>query len=199
MFTSRFGPEGDAAWAASVTAAGFAYADGAAADLGGVVYVARSPNHFGRILLACVEPLEPSPRGREIAAVALRVVQETFNAHDGSTADALRSALVAGNDAGAAENRQLSGGRWHHRHQVGVTAVAVADREIFIAQASPSQGNVIVVQDGQTYSFPDVASWRGDYEPCSENGASHPLGFGDELTSRFDQSDAAPGDLVALC
>src|SRR5262249_62319351 len=97
---------------ASVAAAGFAYAGGAAADLGGVVYVARAPDQSGRILLACAEPLEPSPRGREIAAVALRVIQEKFSASEDAADDALRLALAAANHAVLLENRQLAGGRW---------------------------------------------------------------------------------------
>ncbi len=182
---------------ASVAAAGFAYAGGAAADLGGVVYVARTPDRLGRILLACVEPVEPSPRGWEIASVALRVIQEQFSASTEPSDDALQLALAAANDAVLVENRQLTGGRWHHRHLVGVTAIAVAGRDIAIAQCLPSQA--IVVQDGQSYGFPDVASWRGDYEATSESRDAHPLGFGDEVAPRFFQSEAAPGDLVVLC
>src|SRR5262245_6932767 len=134
---------------ASVAAAGFAYAGGVAADLSGVVYVARSPDRFGRTLLACVEPLDLSPRGREIAAVALRVIQESFSATGDIGCDALRVALESANDAVVAENRLLADGRWQHRITVGVTAVAVVGREIYIAQAPPTQA--IIVQDGQVY------------------------------------------------
>src|SRR5918995_645414 len=125
---------------ASVSVVGFALSDGSAADTAGVASVAPVPDRFGRVLLACVEPIELSSRGMELAAVAL------------------------------------------------------AGREIFVAQASPSQA--ILVQDGQVYAFPDVASWRGDYAPDTSVSESHPLGFGDEPTPRLYHSEAAPGDLI---
>jgi hypothetical protein len=96
-----------------------------------------------------------------------------------------------------AENRPLATGRWERRICVGATAVALAGREIVVAQASPSQA--ILVQDGQVYAFPDVASWRGDYAPDTSVAESHPLGFSDEQTPRLYHSEAAPGDLIVLC
>jgi hypothetical protein len=181
---------------ASVTAVGFALAGGLAADTAHVAHVAPVPDQFGRVLLACVEPIEFSPRGMELAGVALRAIRETFAATAGTTAEALVAAFAAANVAVMAENRPLATGRWERRICVGATAVALAGREIVVAQASPSQA--ILVQDGQVYGFPDVASWRGDYAPNASCIESHPLGSSDEQTPRLYHSEAAPGDLIVL-
>jgi hypothetical protein len=182
---------------ASVTAVGFALAGGSAADTAGVAHVAPVPDRFGRVLLACVEPIEHSPRGTELAAVALRAIRETFVATAGTSTEALAAAFAAANAAVMAENRPLATGRWERRICVGATAVALAGREIIVAQTSPSQA--IIVQDAQVYAFPDVASWQGDYAPDSSLGESHPLGFSDEQAPRIYHSEAAPGDLIVLC
>ena len=133
----------------------------------------------------------------ELAAVALRAIRETFAATAGTSAEALAAAFAAANAAVMAQNRPLATGRWERRICVGATAVALAGREIVVAQASPSQA--ILVQDGQVYAFPDIASWRGDYAPDTSVAESHPLGFGDEPTPRLYHSEAAPGDLIVLC
>ena len=182
---------------ASVTVVGFALADGTAADTAGIVYVAPAPDRFGRVLLACVEPLECSSRGTELAAVALRVLRDTFATTPGSCAIALAAAFDAANAAVMAENRPLTTGRWERRICVGASGVALAGREIVVAQAAPSQA--ILVQDGQVYAFPEVASWRGDFAPEEPVLESHPLGFAEDEVPRFYHSEALPGDLVALC
>src|SRR5215210_7698831 len=121
---------------ASVTAVGFALADGSAADTAGVASVAPIPDRFGRVLLACVEPVELSSRGLELAAVALRAIRETFAATAGTPAEAVAAAFAAANAAVMVQNRPLATGRWERRICVGATAVALAGREIVVAQAS---------------------------------------------------------------
>lgn len=182
---------------ASVAAAGFALVGGAPADPGGAVHISPDADRFGRVLLACVEPVDLSPRGVELAAVALRAMQETFVAIPGSPADALAAAFAAANAALIAENRPQATGRWERRVCVGASAIAVAGRDIVVVQAAPSQA--ILVQDGRVYPFPDVASWRGDFQPETPLAESHPLGFGEEAVFRLYESRAAPGDLIALC
>src|SRR5918994_2570068 len=181
---------------ACVTAVGFALTGGLAAHTAHVAHVASVPDRFGRVLLACVEPIELSPRGMELAGVALRAIRETFAATAGTTAEALVAAFTAANVAVMAENRPLATGRWERRICVAATAVALAGREMVVAQASPSQA--ILVQDGQVYAFPDVASWRGDYAPDTSFVESHPLGSSNEQTPRLFCSEAVPGDLIVL-
>lgn len=181
---------------ALVAAAGFAVAGGVAADSADLMFVARLPDPFGRILLAAVEPLDSSPRGRELAGVALRVMREAFAATPGSGADALLAAFAAANDAVLAENECLAD-RSARRHCVGATGIALAGREIVVAQSPPSQA--LLMQDGQAYAFPEIASWRGDYAPDEPDDDAFPLGFAEQNPPRLYQSAAAPGDLIALC
>src|SRR3954470_17632981 len=117
---------------AGVTAVGFALAGGLAADTAGIVDVTRAPDRFGRFLLACVEPLEFSPRGVELASLALRVLRDTFASTPGSCANALGAAFAAANMAVMAENRLLTTGRSERRICVGATGVALAGREIVV-------------------------------------------------------------------
>lgn len=181
----------------SVAAAGFALIDGQAADPDGIVFIAHAPDRWGRLLLVCVEPGEFSARGLELAAVAMRTLRQTFAAGPGSAADALLAAFAAANDALLAENRVLTTGRWERRICIGATAVAFQGREVYVAQAAPSQA--ILIQDQRVYAFPDVASWRGDYVPEAIVPESLPLGLAEDPGTQIFQSDAAPGDLVALC
>ncbi len=182
---------------AHVAAAGFALAGGSPADPGGVLSIAPLPDRSGRMFFACVEPLDPSPRGRELAAVALRVLRETFAVTRGDGTDALLAAFSAANSAVMAENRAVGAARGERRICIGATAIALVGREIIVAQAPPSQA--ILVQDGQVYAFPDLASWRGDYTAGDALPEAQPLGFGDDDTPRLYQSEAAPGDIIVLC
>jgi hypothetical protein len=182
---------------ASVDAAGFAFADGLAADPSGIVHLAAAPDRFGRILLACVEPLDASPRGAELAARALRVLRDTFHATPGSSVEALRTAFAIANATVVAENRPGVTGRRERRICIGATGVAIAGREIVVAQVPPSQA--VLVQDGQVYGFPDLASWRGDFTLDSPGTETYPLGFAEDCSPRLYHSEAAVGDLVALC
>ncbi|MDQ2655467.1 MAG: hypothetical protein M3Z20_20755, partial [Chloroflexota bacterium] len=181
----------------SVAAAGFALIDGQATDPDGIVFIEQAPDRWGRLLLACVEPGEFSARGLELAAVAMRTLRQTFAASPGAAADALLAAFAAANDALLAENRVLTTGRWERRICVGATAVAFQGREVYVAQAAPSQA--ILIQDQRVYAFPDLASWRGDYVPDAIVPESLPLGLAEDPGTQIYQSDAAPGDLIALC
>jgi hypothetical protein len=181
----------------SVAAAGFALIDGQAADPDGIVFIDQAPDRWGRLLLACVEPGEFSARGLELAAVALRTLRQTFAASPGPADEALLAAFAAANDALLAENRVLTTGRWERRICAGATAIAFQGREVYVAQAAPSQA--ILIQDQRVYAFPDLASWRGDYVPDAIVPESLPLGLAEDPGTQIFQSDAAPGDLIALC
>lgn len=181
-----------------VAVAGFAVADGLAADPGRFVHVAPAPDRAGRLLIACVEPGELSPRGLELADVALRAIRQSFSTADGDSSHALVTAMTTGNSAVLAENRPLSTGRWERRISVGATAIALTAREIVVAQCAPSQA--ILVQEGQVYAFPDVASWSGEYvQEAGAAEAGDPLGSSEEIYPHLFASQAAPGDLIALC
>ena len=82
-----------------------------ALETAGVAYVAPVPDRFGRILLVCVEPTEHSPRGMELAGIALRTIRETIAGSAEASAEALGAAFAAANAAIMAENRPLATGR----------------------------------------------------------------------------------------
>ncbi|MFT4038485.1 MAG: hypothetical protein QM692_09920, partial [Thermomicrobiales bacterium] len=180
----------------SVAAAGFALADGQAVDPDGIVFVASGPDRFGRTMLACVEPGASSARGRELAALALRTLRASFAAHPGAPTDALLAAFAAANTLVLSENRDFTGRR-ERRVSVGATAVVLCGREVYVAQAAPSQA--ILVQDGRVYAFPDLASWGGAYAPDAIVPESLPLGLAEDAATQVFRSEAAVGDLIALC
>ncbi|MCA9877126.1 MAG: hypothetical protein KC442_05080, partial [Thermomicrobiales bacterium] len=181
----------------SVAAAGFALVDGQAAEPDGMVFVAPGPDRWGRLLLACVEPGEPSARGFELAAVALRTLRHAFATHPGAPTLALLNAFAAANQALLAENRVLTTGRWERRICVGATAAVLQGREVYVAQAAPSQA--ILIQDQRVYAFPDIASWRGDYTPDAIVPESLPLGLAEDPGTQVFASEADQGDVIALC
>lgn len=181
-----------------VAVAGFALAEGLAADPGRFVHIAPAPDRAGRLLIACVDPSELTPRGLELADVALKAIRHAFSTAQGDTTQVLVAAMTNANSAVRAQNRPVSTGRWERRISVGATAIALAAREIVVAQCLPSQA--FIVQDGQVYAFPDVASWRGEYVPeagAADGGA--PLGSSHYILPQLYLSQAAPGDLIALC
>lgn len=180
----------------SVAAAGFALVDGQAADPDGIVFVASGPDPLGRTLLACVEPGSSTPRGRELSAVALRTLRSSFAAHAGAPTEALLAAFAAANAAILAENRDFTRRR-ERRASIGATAIVLCGREVFVAQAAPSQA--ILVQDGRVYAFPDLASWGGAYSPDAIVPESLPLGLAEDAATQVYRSEAAVGDLIALC
>jgi hypothetical protein len=182
---------------ANVTAAGFALAGGSPADLGGIVHVDPASDRHGRLLLACVEPVDHSQRGAELAALALRVLCERFAATPGAAADALLAGFAAANAAIVAENHAVATGDAARRLCVGATAVVVMGREITVAQVPPSQ--TILVQDRQIYAFPELASWRGDFEPAAPLLDVPPLGESETASPLLYQSEAMVGDAVVLC
>ncbi|MFN8594097.1 MAG: hypothetical protein U0031_21795 [Thermomicrobiales bacterium] len=181
---------------ALVSAAGFAVAGGVAADAADLIFVSRLPDQFGRLLLAAVEPLDATPHARELAGIALRVMRETFAATPGAGGAALLAAFAAANAAILEENHALAEVQ-PRRLCVGATGIAISGRDIVVAQSPPTQA--LLVQDGQAYAFPDAASWRGDYAPAEPEAEAFPLGFTEQNPPRLFQSQAAPGDVIALC
>ena len=186
----------------ALSAVAFALAAGDPTDARAVVHVDAAPGPGGRRLLASVEPLEPSARGHEVAALALIALRAAFAAAADLPAEhALRRAFAAANAAVLAENRPLSAGRWDRRVYVGAVALALAGRDLTIAQVPASQA--IIVQDGRCYAFPDLASWRCDYVPEVDRlvGACEPdpLGVRDTVRPDIARTVTAPGDLILLC
>ncbi|MCC6315411.1 MAG: PQQ-like beta-propeller repeat protein [Thermomicrobiales bacterium] len=182
----------------SFSASAFALAAGLPVDARMAIHVQERSGPSDARLIIAVEPMEPTARGRELAALALATIRDEFVAEAGQPpATALLRAFAAANRALLAENRPLSGCRWERRVYVGATAVAVAGRETTIVQAPPTQA--IVVQDRQFYAFPDLASWRADYVPDSDEPEPDPLGCCEAFRPSLFRTVAAPGDAIVLC
>ena len=182
----------------AITAVAFAMTAGAPSDARTVLHVDPAPSPAGRRFLACVEPVEPSERGFELAARALATLHEAFAAAAAlPPAAALTHAFAAANAALVAENRPASGCRWERRVYVGATAIAIAGRELTIAQVPPTQA--LVVQEGQLYGLPELASWCPCYVPATDRPEPDPLGYRDGTRPSLFRTRAAPGDLIVLC
>jgi hypothetical protein len=182
----------------AITAAAFALTAGIPCDARTMMHVDPAPDARGRRLLLSVEPLEPSARGFELAALALATLREGFAAAPALPPPAaLARAFAAANAALVAENRPLTGCRWERRVYVGATAVVIAGRSLTIARVPGSQ--VVVVQDRRLYAFPALASWCPDFIPTSDQPEPEPLGCEEETSPLLYHSVAAAGDLVLLC
>jgi len=182
----------------ALTAVAFAVTAGQLADARTVVSVDQVPGPGGRRLLVSVEPLEPSPRGFELASLALSTIREAFaGAGNRSPGAALLHAFAEANATLINENRPIAGCRWERRVFVGATAIAIQGRTVTVAQVPATQA--LVIQERQLYAFPDLASWRSDYIPATDRPAPDPLGYREGIQPDLYQTIAARGDLIVLC
>lgn len=181
---------------------GFAIANGEPIDLGSLLYFRpgsrRSTAH--RQLFATVEPLQPTERGREVASAALRALKDGFAAAaDQPVPAALGRAFADANAAVREENRNRPSDGPDRRIFVGASAVVLDGRELVIAQVPPTQA--AVVQEGQVYAFPALASWSPRYLPSYERLGPdpEPLGRSEQATVDIFRTIAAQGDLIVMC
>lgn len=180
------------------TAMAFALAGDVPSDAQRVLHVDPDPAPGDRRLLAIVEPQILSPRGFAIAAAALDALRDAFVAAAAlPTTTALAQALVAANRAVWDESRPAADGSNGRRVPIGVSAIAIAGRRLTIAQVPPSQ--VIIIQEGQLYAFPSLASRRPHYVPESDRPDPEPLGCAVDVAPLLYRTTVAAGDLVLLC
>jgi hypothetical protein len=149
----------------------------------------------GRRLLATVEPVEPTPAAEAIARQALSCLRRCFVfAEHQALADALTRAFETANREVRAANARAG---YVGRHLlVGATAVATDGEELLVALASP--GQAVVVQDGHLFAFPDLASWRPDFDPDAGQPGADPLGLSDAIAPAVYATTVAPGDAVLV-
>ncbi len=181
---------------------GFAIANGEPIDIGSLLHFrpGRPRRIERRQLFATVEPLQPTERGREVASVALRALKDGFAAAaDQPIPAALGRAFADANAAVREENRHRPSDGPDRRVYVGASAVVLDGRELVVAQVPPTQA--AVVQEGQVYAFPALASWSPRYQPSFERLGPdpEPLGRSEHATVDIFRTIAAPGDLIVLC
>ncbi len=192
-------PQVEGKWGMSrapLTASAFALTSGHPADARAFVAV-ETPGP-DRSFGVAVEPLEFTPRGVERAMLARAAIEDALRRM--ATLEpslALARAFAAADAAVAADNRPPDDVPWERRSLVGATAFVVDARGMTLAQTPPAQA--IVVQDGQAYAFPDLRSWRADYDPGQPVFEPAPLGAGQGARPLLYRSVAAPGDVILLC
>lgn len=181
---------------------GFAIANGEPIEIDSLLHFRPASRRRieRRQLFATVEPLQPTERGREVASVALRALKEGFAAAaDQPIPAALGRAFADANAAVREENRHRPSDGPDRRVFVGASAVVLDGCELVIAQVPPTQA--AVVQEGQVYAFPALASWSPWYQPALERLGPdpEPLGRSEQATVDIFRTIAAPGDLIVLC
>ncbi len=186
----------------AATGVGFAIANGEPIDIGSLLYFRPGSRRRmeRRQLFATVEPLQPTERGREVASAALQALKDGFAAAaDQPVPAALGRAFADANAAVREENRHRPSDGPDRRVFVGASAVVLDGRELVIAQVPPTQA--AVVQEGQVYAFPALASWSPQFQPSFERLGpdTEPLGRSDQATVDIFRTIAAPGDLIVMC
>lgn len=182
--------------ASPLTASAFALTAGRAADPRALFAV--EPITPTRTAIVAVEPLDPSPRGVELAMLGRETLLGALRR--APTADptvALGRAFAAANAHLLVENRPSAGARWERRSHVGATAIVVEGSGVTLGQVPP--GQVLVVQDGTCFAFPDLRTWEPDYALDQPVDEPDPLGFGETIRPNLFRTVAAPGDLIVLC
>ncbi|HET7092969.1 MAG TPA: hypothetical protein VFI22_05805, partial [Thermomicrobiales bacterium] len=176
---------------APLTASAFALTSGHPADARAFVTVETIGP--GRAFGVAVEPLEFTPRGVERAMLARATIGDVLRRMAAADpALALAQAFGEADAAVVADNRPPDGVPWERRTLIGATAFVIGDRGLTIAQAPPAQA--IVVQDRQAYAFPDLRSWRADYDPSAPLFEPAPLGAGEGARPSLYRSVAAADD-----
>lgn len=150
----------------------------------------------GRRLLATAEPVDPTPAGEAVSHQALAALRRSFLFAAGEPlADTLVHAFAAANRQVCAENDRPVD-RDRRRILVGATAVATDGTELVVVLSPP--GQALVVQDGRLFAFPDLASWRPDFEPDADHPVSDPLGLSESIHPAIYSTLIAPGDAVLV-
>jgi len=180
--------------AAVVSAIAFARRAGALIDARASVSIETQRD---ATLLVTVEPVEHTPRGFELAGLALRTIREQFSLSAGvSPAIALERAMRIANATLVTENRPLAGCRWERRVAVGATAVVIHGGEAFIAQYPPTQ--LVVMQGTEVLSFPELASWRETWMPAADAPEPEAMGLVETARPVCMRTSVSVGDRLLL-
>jgi hypothetical protein len=153
-------------------------------------------DHLGRRLLACAEPVDATAAAEEVACGVLATLRRGFlAAGDVPLADTLTQAFRRANRE-VCENNAWPIAEGRRRALIGVTAVAIAGNDLVAALAPP--GQLVVVQNGCLYAFPDLASWEPTFEPSDGVSDAGPLGVSIAFTPRIYATVVAPGDAILV-
>lgn len=180
------------------TALAFAVRESAPADARQLIHVDPAAGSGGRRLLIVVEPREPNPRAFAIAGMALTTLRQAMiEASALPVQGALAYAFTAAHRTVWEENRPMAEGLQGRRCLIGASVAVIEERRLTLAQVPPTQA--IILQAGQVYAYPSLASWRSDYQPDQDRAEPAPLGCDDHVSPVMYRTTAASDDIVLLC
>lgn len=184
------------------TSVAFAVAGGSPADARQWIAVdlASFPGAGRRGYVVATEPVVRSWHGIELANQSREIILTELRRLRHIPADeALGRAFAAANGIVFAKNRDLMFAEDDDEPSlIGVTAVVFEDQAATIAYVPP--GQLMLVEDGLTYTVPDFASWFPDYQQAeSTANQAEPLGYASWTAPLMAQTEVRAGDTVILC
>ncbi len=203
-------PGGLDLWTIVVTLApphsvGFAVAGNAPADVRQWITVdlAGFPGIDRRGYVVATEPVDRSWRGIELANQAREIIlTELRRLRHLPPDEALGRAFAAANGIVYGKNRDVaSAGDAEDAREpamVGVMALVFEDQFATIAFVPP--GQLMLVEDGLTYTVPDFDSWFPGYQQVGSAAIqAEPLGYASWTAPLMAQTEVRAGDSIILC
>ena len=181
---------------------GFAVAGGSPSDARQWIAVdlAGFPGGGRRGYVVATEPVVRSWHGIELANQSRDIVLTELRRLRHLPADeALGRAFAAANGIVFGKNRDITfAGDAEEPSLIGVTAVVFQDQSATIAYVPP--GQLMLIEDGLTYTVPDFASWFPDYHQAeSPANQAEPLGYASWTAPLMAQTEVRAGDTVIFC
>ena len=184
------------------TSVAFAVAGGSPADARQWIAVdlASFPGAGRRGYVVATEPVIRSWHGVELANQARDIILTELRRLRHLPADeSLGRAFAAANGIVFGKNRDLAFAKDADEPAlIGVTAVVFEDQSATIAYVPP--GQLMLVEDGLTYTVPDFASWFPDYHQAeSPANQAEPLGYASWTAPLMAQTEVRAGDTLIFC
>jgi hypothetical protein len=154
----------------------------------------------GRGYVVAAEPLVRSWHGLDLATQAREIiVTELRRLKHLPPDEALGRSLAAANGIVFGKNQEATTtGTSDETALIGITAIVFDDQYATIAHLPP--GQLILVEDGLTYTVPEFASWFPDFEqPEVPTNQAEPLGYASWTAPLMAQTEVRAGDTIILC
>jgi len=181
---------------------GFAVTGGSPSDAREWIAVdlAGFPGIGRRGYVVATEPVVRSWHGIELANQSREIILTELRRLRHLPADeALGRAFAAANGIVYGKNRDITFAEDADEPSlIGVIALVFEEQSCTIAYVPP--GQLMLVEDGLTYTIPDFASWFPDYHQAeSPANASEPLGYASWTAPLMAQTEIRAGDTIVVC
>ncbi len=141
-----------------------------------------------------LEPVEESPLAGNVADEVIQRLRGAILAGGSQTATmALTTAIDDVNHWLVQANAVRTP---DHRVSFGFTCVMSRGDEVYVAQSAPSQ--VLIIQEDELYTFPELDSWHWKHDRESDD-ASSPLGLRESPQPDLYYTKIDTGDVIVLC